>query len=97
MGSRLCYYELVAVAKFILTQNRCKRSFDKARSQSAVITGHTHTSGLWCRAVRDRPQGLLRVLIILIMTDFAALHGGTGALSARCGLCYSDVEKAFIV
>ena len=30
----------------------------------------------------DRPQGLLRVLIMLIRTDFPALRGGTGPLSA---------------
>ena len=41
--------------------------------------------------------GLLRVLIMLIMTDFAALRGATGALSARYGRYYSDVERAFIV
>ena len=54
-------------------------------------------SGVWCSAVRDDPQGLFRVLIMLIMTDFAALRSGTGALSARYGRCYSDVENAFIV
>ena len=37
------------------------------------------------RAVRDHPQGLLRVLIMLIWTDFPALRGGTGPLSARHG------------
>ena len=36
-------------------------------------------------AVRERPQVLLRVLIMLIMHDFAALRGGTGALKARYG------------
>ena len=39
------------------------------------------------RAVRDRPQGLLRVLIMLIRTDFPALRGGTVPLSARYGRC----------
>ena len=39
--------------------------------------------GLRYHAVRDRPQGLLRVLIMLISTDFPALRGGTGPLSAR--------------
>ena len=47
--------------------------------------------------VRDRPQGLLRVLTVLLRTNFAALRGGFGALSARYGRRYSDVEKAFIV
>ena len=37
------------------------------------------------RAVRDHPQGLLRVLVMLIRTDFPALRGGTGLLSARYG------------
>ena len=36
-------------------------------------------------AVRDRPQGLLRVLIILIRTDFPALR--SIAMSARYGRC----------
>ena len=56
----------------------------------------TVISGVWYRAVCDRPQGLLRVLIMLIMTDFTALRGGTGAVSAGHGRCYSDVEKTFI-
>ena len=43
--------------------------------------------GLWYRAVRDRPQGLLRVLFMLIRIDFPALRGGTVPLSARYGLC----------
>ena len=34
-------------------------------------------SGVWYRPVRDRPQGLLRVLSMLIMTVFAALRDGT--------------------
>ena len=54
----------------------------------------TVISGVWYRAVCDCPQGLFRVLIMLIMTGFAALRGGTGALSARYWRCYSDVEKA---
>ena len=49
------------------------------------------------RAVRDRPQGLLRVLVMLIRTNFPALCGGTDPLSGRYGWCYSDDEKAFIV
>ena len=58
----------------------------------------TEFSGVWSHAVRDRPQGLLRELIMLIMSDFAALCGGTGAFSARYARqCYSDVEKALIV
>ena len=40
-------------------------------------------SGVWYCTVRDRPQGLLRVLIMLIRTDFTALRGGTGPLSAQ--------------
>ena len=43
--------------------------------------------GLWYRAVRDRPQGLLHVLIMPIRTDFPALRGGTVPLSARYGRC----------
>ena len=57
----------------------------------------TLISCVWYRVVCDRPQGLLRVLIMLIMTDFAALRGGSGTLSPGHGRCYSDVEKAFIV
>ena len=46
---------------------------------------YTVISGVWYCTVRDRPKELLRVLIILIRTDFAALRGGTGPLSARYG------------
>ena len=52
---------------------------------------------LWCGAVRDRPEELLSMLIMLIMTDFAGLRGGTGAFNNRYGQCYFNVEKAFIV
>ena len=38
--------------------------------------------GVWYRKVRDNPKGLLRMLTMLITTDFAVLRGGIGPLSA---------------
>ena len=66
-------------------------------TESAFQENFTVICGLWYCAVRDRPQGLLCMLIMLIRTDFPALRGGTVPLSARYGWCLSDVEKAFIV
>ena len=43
--------------------------------------------GLRSRAVRSCPQGLLRVLIMPIRTDFPALRGDTVSLSARYRRC----------
>ena len=44
-----------------------------------------HATVVWhlrSRAIRDQPQRLLRVLVMLIRADFPALCGGTGPLSA---------------
>ena len=55
-----------------------------ARFQQKVNHGYLR---LVVRAVRYRPQGLLRALIMLIRTDLPALRGGTVPLSARYGRC----------
>ena len=43
------------------------------------------------QVVWDSRQGQLRGLIMLIITDFAALRGGSSALIAKYDRCYSEV------
>ena len=64
--------------RFRASYNRREMFCKKVKPQFSTMI-----SGVWCRAIHDRPQRLLRVLIMLIMIDFAALRAGTGSLRAR--------------